>query len=58
MKDSELEKMTLKELRELKGRIDDAIRLAIRNKRQPVQGGKQVIDLEKSRDDWLKSRRK
>lgn len=58
MKDSELEKMTLKELRELKERIDDAIRLAIRNKRQPVQDAKQLIDLEKSRDDWLKSRRK
>lgn len=58
MKDSELEKMTLKELRELKGRIEDAIRLAIRNKRQPAQEGKQTIDLEKSRDAWLKSRGK
>lgn len=49
--------MTLKELRELKLRIEDAIRVAIRKQRNPAQTS-QPVDLEQSRDAWLKARRK
>lgn len=59
MKDSDLEKMTLDELRDLKTRIEDSIRAAIRNKRQAVAPvTAQVIDLEQSRDAWLKAKSK
>lgn len=61
---SALEQMTLKELKQLKDRIDVAIRAAIRQSRSPVAPADQAaaqapppkFDLEAERDAW-KARR-
>lgn len=65
MNDTELDKLTVKELRALMTRIEDAIRAGIRAKttaktqlgtpaEKPVAA---AIDLERERDAWLMSRR-
>lgn len=56
MDNAELEKLTLEELRQLKLRIEEAIRASIRNSKKPVDAA-QPIDLEQARDAWLKSRK-
>lgn len=67
MDDSELAKLTVKELRALNERIELAIRAAIRAKQADkratgvahpaVAAAPTVIDLERERDAWLASRR-
>lgn len=68
MNDADLERLTVKELRELMARIETAIRAGIRAKMtaktqtQPTLAAEKaapsaVIDLERERDMWLMSRR-
>lgn len=65
MTDAELDRLTVKELRVLNTRIEDAIRAQIRAKRLGMpamadaagQHQQKSIDLEKERDAWLASRR-
>lgn len=55
MKQSELERMSSKELRSLKDRIDAAIRASIARSRAPVAAEPAqppTIDLERERDAW------
>lgn len=62
--DAELDKLTAKELLDLKDRIEIAIRAAIRSKlaakQSPVPStgdGAPSIDLERERDAWLSAKR-
>lgn len=60
--DAELDRLTVKELQVLNEQIEDAIRSAIRAKRQMATVGTAAladksIDLEKERDAWLAGRR-
>ena len=67
MDDTQLEKLTVNELRELNGQIESAIRAAIRAKRlggmpaMSVGGGVAaapvMIDLERECDAWLSAKR-
>ena len=67
MTDSELESMTVRDLRDLKQRVDDAIRFQIAKSRSaPTIGGAaisssgpqpSVLDLERERDAWQARRR-
>lgn len=66
MSDAELEKLTVRELRELMSRVEDAIRAGIRAKTTAkAQIGLSaekpsapvMVDLERERDAWLMSRR-
>ena len=65
MNDAELDKLTVRELRELMTRIEDAIRAGIRAKTSaraqigvPIEkSAAPMIDLERERDAWLMSRR-
>jgi hypothetical protein len=62
--DSQLDKLSLRELRELKDSIDAAIRAAIRQRSEakskpvsPVAPAPVKIDLEGERDAWIAARR-
>ncbi len=65
MNDTELDKLTVKELRALMSRIEDAIRAGIRAKTSaksqigaPAEKpAAPVFDLERERDAWLMTRR-
>jgi hypothetical protein len=55
---AELEQLTLKDLRDLRGRIEKAIRTAIARSRQPVKPAEAApeqpkLDLERERAIWL-----
>ena len=63
MDDAQLEKLTIKELRDLKDCIDLAIRASIRASRAPkpvaqVNAAEPVkFDLERERDAWLMAKK-
>ena len=56
MNDAQLEKLTVKELTELRAEIEVAIRAAIRAKNSSKLG-RDKIDLERERDAWLSTKR-
>ena len=56
MTDAQLEKLTVKELTELRAEIEVAIRAAIRAKNSSKLG-RDKIDLERERDAWLAAKR-
>ncbi len=63
MSDAELERMTIKELMDLKARAQDAIRARIRAKREAKTaeirpaGAPAARDLESDFNAWMKTRR-
>lgn len=65
MEQSELEQMSVKDLRALKDRIDDAIRSEIAKQRmareqntvKPAEEAAPLIDLERERDAWAARRK-
>lgn len=58
MNDAELGKLTVKELRDLRDRVDNAIRASIARSRHSAQnpasasGAPTTMDLERERDAW------
>lgn len=65
MSNWQLDMLTVKELRELRDRVDDAIRVAIARQRAERESGRftgeamaTTIDLEKERDAWTASRKR
>ena len=62
MNEAELEKLTVKELQQLRTTVEEAIRAAIRSKRvmsgiAPAPAPPPPMDLERERDAWLSAKR-